>query len=72
MGIKVSNQWVPRMQLEQADAVLRSGLERMGASPAGPVGRIEGKTKAALMKDRYGGRSPSTSPGTPRGRWRRC
>ena len=54
MGIKVTNQWVLRLPVEQADSALRTGLEQMGASPSGPVGRIEGKTKAALMKNRYG------------------
>lgn len=54
MGIKVTNQWVLRLPLEQADAALRAGLDQMGAAPTGPVGHIEGKTKAALMRNRYG------------------
>ena len=67
MGIKVSNQWVLRMPVEQADAALRSGLEQMGASPSGPVGRIEGKTKAALMKNRYGAKITVDLTGHPEG-----
>ncbi|MCT1544876.1 PH domain-containing protein [Glutamicibacter protophormiae] len=54
MGIKVMNQWVLRLPMEQADTALRVGLEQMGASPYGSLGRIEGKTKAALMRNRYG------------------
>lgn len=67
MGIKVTNQWVLRMPLEQADAVLRAGLEQLGASPAGSVGRIEGKTKAALMRNRYGAKFTVTLTEHPEG-----
>ncbi|MEX5235988.1 SHOCT domain-containing protein [Kocuria arenosa] len=56
MGIKVTNQWVLRLSVDQADAALRAGMEQMGAAPTGPVGHIEGKTKAALLRNRYGAR----------------
>ena len=52
MGIKVMIQWVVRLPMTQADTALRAGLKQMGASPSGPLGHIEGRTKASWSKNR--------------------
>ena len=52
MGIKVSNQWAVRLPVAETDSGLRAGLEQLGATPSGPLGHVEGKTKTSLMKNR--------------------
>ena len=52
MGIRMTNQWAVRLPVTQADTALRTGLKQMGASPSGPLGRIEGRTKASWTKNR--------------------
>ena len=56
MGIVRTTEWTVKLPLEQTDARLRAGLEKIGDKIEGPVGRITATTKGNAFKNRGKGK----------------